>query len=170
MPEPNPTAATAAAGAPAPPDGPKKRGKSILLIAVGLVVTIGAAGTGAFFYTRRAAAPAAEVHQKASDRGLIKFEPFVANLADPGGSRFVRISVQLVVDSPAKADEAEKAPVLLMRARSKILELLTQQTADTLVTPQGKAELKKAIAEQVKESLDEMQVIDVLFSDFVVQF
>jgi len=156
------------AQAPAAPGAKKKGGKLIPMI-VALVVTAGGVGAGAFWYARKSV-PVADVKPKASSRGLIKFEPFVANLADPGGSRFLRVSVQLVVDSPAKAEEASKSPVVLMQARSRILELLTQQKADALITPEGKAELKKAIAEHVQESLEELKVIDVLFSDFVVQF
>ena len=57
-----------------------------------------------------------------------------------------------------------------MRVRSTILELLTQQTADQLVTPEGKAALKKAIGEHLETLLEDTEVTDVLFSDFVVQF
>ena len=56
-----------------------------------------------------------------------------------------------------------------MGARSAILELLTTQTASTVVTLEGKAALRTAIAERVGHS-GELEVIDVLFSDFVVQF
>jgi len=48
--------------------------------------------------------------------------------------------------------------------------LLAQQKADSLITPEGKSELKAAIAEHVKEILEEAKVTDVLFTDFVVQF
>jgi flagellar basal body-associated protein FliL len=58
----------------------------------------------------------------------------------------------------------------MMRARGAILELLTVQMSDALVTPGGKSELKKAIAERVGEALEHVKVVDVLFSDFVVQF
>ena len=48
--------------------------------------------------------------------------------------------------------------------------MLAQQTAESLITPEGKAALKTAIAEHVKTDLEETKVTDVLFSDFVVQF
>jgi flagellar basal body-associated protein FliL len=44
------------------------------------------------------------------------------------------------------------------------------QLADTLVTPEGKVTLRQTIAERVAEALHEIEVVDVLFSDFVVQF
>ena len=57
-----------------------------------------------------------------------------------------------------------------MQARSTILELLTTQTSDELVTPEGKAALRKSIKESVEQAPCDTEVIDVLFSDFVVQF
>ena len=49
-------------------------------------------------------------------------------------------------------------------------EQLAQQTAETLVTPDGKAALKKAIAEGVAAADEGLHITDVLFSEFVVQF
>ena len=158
-----PTAAAAAAPATA-----KKSKKSLIFILAGLVV-VGGGGGGAFWYSRRA--PAAEAAPaKAPERGILGFEPFVVNLADPNAARFLRTTVQLVVGSEAEAEKAKKTPVVMMQARGAILELLTVQTADALVTPEGKTKLKKAIAERVTEALEHVKVVDVLFSDFVVQF
>ena len=53
--------------------------------------------------------------------------------------------------------------------RSAILEVLTTKTSDTLVTADGKTALKEAIAKRSSEVL-ELEVTDVLFTDFVVQF
>ena len=50
-----------------------------------------------------------------------------------------------------------------------ILELLTLQTSDALVTTAGKTALKKAIAERVSTAIEDVKVFDVLFADFVVQ-
>jgi flagellar protein FliL len=159
---------TAAAAAPAAPATAKKSKKSLVFILVGLVV-VGGAGGGAFWYSRRA--PAGEAAPvKAPERGILGFEPFVVNLADPNSARFLRTTVQLVVGSESEAEKAKKTPVVMMQARGAILELLTVQTSDALVTPEGKTKLKKEIAERVAEALEHVKVVDVLFSDFVVQF
>jgi len=100
--------------------------------------------------------------RKAEGTGLITLEPFTVNLADPGGSRFLRLSLRLVIESPEEAEKAQKNSVLLTRIRSSILELLAQQTADSLITPQGKAALKTTIAEHVTAVLKEIKVTDVL--------
>jgi flagellar protein FliL len=161
---PAPTADAAAAA-------PKGGGKNKMILIGGVVVAL--AGGGYYYKTQAAAheeaAPVAtEISPK--ERGLVSFDPFVANLADPGGRRFVRVTVQLVVADALQATEMTETPVLAMQARAIILELLGMQLADALVTPDGKVALRQAIAERVAEALHEIEVVDVLFSDFVVQF
>jgi flagellar FliL protein len=151
----------------------KKAGKSRLLImALGALIVLGGGGVAAFYVMRAPAQPghAAAAVVKPSEPGLLSLEPFTVNLADAGGTRFLRLSVRLVVDSPAAAERAQKNDVLLVRVRSGILELLAQQKADSLVTPEGKTALKAAIAEHAQKAMEDTKVIDVLFSDFVVQF
>jgi len=154
-----------------PAPAARKGGKSPMMLIVAALVLAGGAGAGAFFYARKTT-PVVEkvVHYKAGDRGIVTFEPFVVNLADANASRFLRISIQLVVKNAEEAESIQKKPALLMSARSAILETLTTETADKLVTQAGKTELKKVIAERAGTVLDDAKVIDVLFSDFVVQF
>jgi flagellar FliL protein len=152
----------------------KKGGKSLVLIIVGVLILVGGGGAAAFYVMHKpaqpghAAAPVAKAPE--AEPGLLTLEPFTVNLADAGGSRFLRLSARLVVASPAAAEHAQKNEVLLMRVRSSILELLALQTSDSLVTPEGKTALKAAIAEHVNHVLEDTKVTDVLFSDFVVQF
>jgi flagellar FliL protein len=145
----------------------------MIIIALVAIIVLGGGG-GAFYVMRGRAQPShpEPVVEKVvvTDPGMVSLEPFTVNLADPGGSKFLRISIRLVVGSPAEAEKVQKNSVLLVRVRSAILELLAQQTADSLVTPEGKTALKTAIAEHVKTVLADTKVTDVLFSDFVVQF
>jgi flagellar FliL protein len=154
---------------------PKRSKKSLVIIGASAVIALAAIGGGAFWWSQTAQAQtetAAEGHEAAAEegeRGIVAFEPFVVNLADTTASRFLRVKVQLVVEDVEIAEGIEKSAVKTSRARSAILELLTTQTSDVLVTQQGKADLRKAITENISKSLG-TQVIDVLFSDFVVQF
>jgi flagellar basal body-associated protein FliL len=54
--------------------------------------------------------------------------------------------------------------------RSAILELLTEQNAPALITVEGKQKLKDAVKAHVAKLLAKYKVVDVLFSEFVVQF
>lgn len=160
--------APAAAAAPA-----KKSSGKLIIIAVVAVVVLGGGGAGFWWWSRPAHAEGAAAEKKheaaAEAGGIVPLEPFTVNLAD-GGSRFLRTSLKLVVSDEKAAEKISKNEVLLTRMRSAILELLTQQKADALVTAEGKTELKKSICEHLSPMTGGTEVTDVLFSDFVVQF
>jgi flagellar basal body-associated protein FliL len=148
------------------PAPPAKRGRGWLVITLAIVLV---AGGGAGWWLL-SGTPAEADEPSIEERGMLTFEPFLVNLADTGGNRFFKVNVQLVLPSAEGAEHLQKTPVVLMHLRSAILELLTQQTSAALVTPQGKAALRDAIKEKTSGLIDKQKVIDVLFSEFVVQF
>ena len=155
------------------------------------VLLLGGGGAGAyFFYFKAPPAQAKAAHEEdeeagddaeheeeaeepeeeGEEKGIVPMAPFVVNLADAGSSRFLRVTLALVVKSEDVAKELEENAVETAQIRSGILELLSQQQSDMLVTPEGKDELKKAIAERVRAAVRKVKVSDVLFSEFVIQF
>lgn len=166
------TQAPAGDAAPAAAKKPKKKLFAILGI-VALVLVVGGGAT--FWMMRKPAEAAAAEHpeEKPVDlakAGIVKFEPFVVNLADPGAKRFLRVSVGIILPEAEEAKHIEESEVLRMQLRSDILDLLTTQTSDHIVTPEGKAELKKQILEKAHATLAPAEAHDVIFSDFVVQY
>lgn len=154
-----------------PAAAPKKGNTTLVIAAVAVVALLGGGGGAYWFFMRGQPVAAKEAApEPEEERGIVGFEPFIVNLADPGGSRFLRLTVKLVVENPEHAKELEENLVTTARMRSAVLDLLALQTADVLVTPEGKDELKKAITERVGHLAHETKVIDVLFSEFVVQF
>jgi flagellar protein FliL len=156
----------------APPPAEEKPKKSALPKIIGAVVgvaLIAGIGGGAYWYMHRGTAAKAAAHVPEVEPGIVAFLPFVVNLADPDSSRFLRVTLQLIVHDEKQAEHVLKSPVVLAQARSAILELLTLQTSARLVTTDGKTDLKKAIAERVGTAIENVKVLDVLFSDFVVQ-
>jgi flagellar FliL protein len=156
-------------------DAPKKKGRGKLFIILGVVIMLlGGGGAGAFFMLRKPADPAAAANGKHEEvkeaNGIVNFEPFVVNLADPGGRRFLRINVRLVVPEEEEAKHIEENKVIQTRLRAAILELLAEQTSDHISTTEGKTALKKEISERAHHILKETEVADVLFSDFVIQY
>ena len=169
------------APAPATPDEaaepPKKKGKGklILFSVIGLVILLGGGGAGYWVYASRAAAAAAAAGDKKKPEPpaptrILEMDPFVVNLADGGGSRFLRVTLQLVVEDNEAAREIVEQEVVRAKVRSALLERLALQMADHLVTPEGKKELKKEIGEQAAHSAHGLKISDVLVSEFVVQF
>jgi flagellar FliL protein len=182
----------------APKAAPAKSNRLVVMGAAAFLVVGG--GGGGFWYWSRAARAEAKAgashkdakhskHGKADEEedpteeaedeapegpeaegGVISLEPFLVNLADKGGSRFLRATLKLVVADEKKAEKLSKNPAVIGRLRSAILELLTVQTADTLVTAEGKAALRKEIRKRASPLTGGVKVTDVLFADFVVQF
>ncbi|HEY6506372.1 MAG TPA: flagellar basal body-associated FliL family protein [Vicinamibacterales bacterium] len=136
----------------------------------GVVLLAGGGGGGYWWWSHRAPAGAQAEAPPPAEPGIVSFEPFVANLADAGGGRFLRASLKLVVEGAERAKEVEENAVERAQLQSAILEVLTQQTADALVTPEGKTALKEAILARTGEVLHETPITDVLITEFVVQF
>jgi flagellar FliL protein len=151
----------------------KKSRKGLMIVLVLVVLLLAGGGGGAYWFLLRTPANAeaaeAEPPPPPAPTGIVPLEPFVVNLADQSASRFLRVTLSLVVDEE-HAKELEEDKVAHMRVRSAILELLAQKNAGELVTPDGKARLKQAIAEGVAHAAHELKVSDVLFSEFIVQF
>ena len=169
--------AEAPADGAAPPAKPKS--KLPLIAGAAVLVLAGAGGGGYWWWSHRTPADPKAAEAKAAekvephtpeDAGVVSFDPFVANLADEGGTRFLRASLKLVVAGAETAKEVEENAVERAQLQSAILETLTVQTADALVTPEGKKELKKQILEKTGHLLHSAKVTDVLFTEFVVQF
>jgi len=154
----------------APEPAPPRKSKAVLFIAIAIVLLAGGGAAGWMLLRPAADSAAKKPAPSHEGGGIVSFEPFVANLADPGGARYLRISVRLIVPGSDDAEHIQKSEVQLMRIRSGILELLGEQKADEIVKPAGKAALKQAIAERAASIIEPVKVSDVLFSDFVVQF
>jgi len=169
--------ASPSASAAAPDEAPKaprgRRGLVLIATAV-LVLLLGGGGAAYWMLAGSTAgdAPAAAKPKPAPKAAgaAVALDSFVVNLADPGGTRFLRVTLSLIVEDAAHARELGENELVKMRVRSTILELLTQQSADRLITPDGKTELKKAIAEGAAGAIEGLHVADVLFSEFIVQF
>lgn len=155
--------------APAQPDAPKKKSKLLKLV-VPIVVLLAGGGAGGWWYFKGRTASTVQAAEPAPEPpAMVKFEPFIVNLADPGGRRFLRVSLNLLVSGEKAAEELEKNKLLHLRVRSSILELLTTQTSAGVATSEGRTALKKAIAETATHALEHTEVSDVLFAEFVVQ-
>ena len=149
---------------------PRRKKKWLVLVLAGVVLLSGVGVLAWQLGGKPAAKPGtAAAGEGRAALGLVAPEPFLANLADRGVSRFAKITIRLVVDSEAEAKTLSADVIKQARLRSAILELLSDQLADRLVTAEGKTELKKAISERSAKALG-CQVRDVLFTDFVVQF
>jgi flagellar FliL protein len=147
----------------------KSRSKLLLIGFPAVILLLGGAGAGWWYVKAKAATPGTEkVVAETEASGLVNFAPFTVNLADPGGRRYLRVALQLVVPDENIAKKATEDELVKSRVRSELIETLAQSTSTELNTTAGRTELKKKIAE-VASHVGHMDVRDVLFEDFVVQ-
>ena len=105
-------------------------------------------------------------------------EPLLVNLADAGGSSYLRVALTLRVaeaaDKKGKAkDEKGKddkgAEDAVAAVRDTVLTVLGRQTADGLLAADGKEHLKAELKSAIAEHNPDLKVKDVFFTDFLVQ-
>ena len=162
----------------AAPGGKKK----LIPIVLGAVLVAAAAGGGAAFFLSKQAAPAeagAEVPADGDSKApahagkaeyLALDPPFVVNLADPGGDRYLQVEVQLLTHDPkAKEKITAHQPVI----RNRLLMLFSQQTVDGVRSREAKEALQESALKEVQEVMNEATgstVVDsVFFTSFVTQ-
>ena len=117
-----------------------------------------------------AAAPAPASH-------VMALEPMVANLADAGGSAYLKVALTLRIadeaakkGAPAKEDKAPKGiNEAEVAVRDTVLTVVGRQTGEGLLAPEGKEHLKLQLKTALTEHNPELKVMDLYFIDFLVQ-
>jgi flagellar FliL protein len=93
-------------------------------------------------------------------------DPFIANLSDEDGRRYVKATIQLeFYDSIVPPEFHRRLP----QTRDMLLTLLSSKTFADVRTPQGKAVLREEIVNRVNTVLNEDAVKAVYFTEFIVQ-
>lgn len=165
---------------PAKPASSFSIGK-ILLIA-GLALASSAGGGFLSFVlinrTLRAEAKAAEKPGEEHDEKIVEaleksavlpLDPFVVNLADPDAARYLRIKISLMVDDKSKTKELLENQALQLKVRDVILQSLTVKTSHDLISEDGKNKLREEIREKINLYFREPKLVEVMFTEFVIQ-
>jgi flagellar protein FliL len=100
---------------------------------------------------------------------VIPLEPFVVNLADTDAARYLRIKITLLVDDKTKVKEAAENQALQLKVRDVILESLTSKHSQDLLNAQGKNKLRQEIQDKVAVYFRAPKLVDVMFTEFVIQ-
>jgi len=100
---------------------------------------------------------------------VIPLEPFVVNLADPESARYLRIKISLMVDDKTKVKEAAENQALQLKVRDVILESLTAKRSQDLISSEGKNKLRQEIQQKVSVYFRAPKLVDVMFTEFVIQ-
>lgn len=148
----------------------------IVLIAGFLMFTM-LAGAGFFILWKRLpppenATPEAAENETKEDGGqltmgpVFTLEPFVVNLADKEGNRFLRTRMTLELKEDALLEKMDKFSFPI---RDRILTILSSKEYRDINNVQGKQQLRTEITAAVDGLLGKNAVKNVYFSDFVAE-
>ena len=150
-----------------------KKGKSKLLVILLVVLVLVGGGAGAAWYFgllfggRHAEAREEEEHEKPPAVGaLLPLDPFIANLADEDGKRYLKATLQVeFFDARVPDDFAARTAQI----RDLLLTLFTSKTFSDVRTPEGKGQLREEIINRMNRALHRDAVKAVYFTEFIVQ-
>jgi flagellar FliL protein len=140
-------------------DAPKPKGKKPLILGILAVLLVAAVaawmllGRGHVEDEEAQAGPPVTQPRKSRDVApptYLPMENMVVNLADTGGDRFVQLGVTLEVMDQKTADQVKAH---LPAIRSATLMLVSQRTADELLTREGKQKLANDILREASHPL-----------------
>ena len=166
----------------APAKGKKGGGKKLVLVLVGALVLLGGGAAGAYFtlshgaskhekttkVEKRPDAPP-QGEKPGTPHAVLSLEPFIVNLADSEGDRYVKYTMRLVLDRPEAAETAKDDDLTITRIRDRVLTLLSSKTFAQVATPEGKESLRREIQKQVNTVLRPASVSEVYYTEFIVQ-
>lgn len=149
-----------------------RRHRPVMLIM--LLCVLASAGAGGWLlYSRsssqgeeEAAAAPSEATSPQESPTLVSPEPFLVNLADPLGKRYLRVSFDIEVTSPVTAQEMQKR---VSHVRDSILLVLSSKRFDDIRTTTGKGQLREEILGELNAILSTGKARKVYFKEFVAQ-
>ncbi len=97
---------------------------------------------------------------------LVSLPPLTINLADTGVSRYLRVGIDIEVSNKDAIAIIENQSA---RIRDAIIILLSSKTYESLATTEGKFQLKNEIASRINQIIGTPRVLQIYFTDFVVQ-
>ena len=160
-----------------------KKSPMLLIAIVGIVALLALGGGGYWGYTkffRHGGAEHAEAGhggekaeakgEKAEGKGgqalMHEWDTFLVNLSDPGGKRYLKVTIKAELDShEAEAEFAAKN----MALRDATLMLLSSKAFEDIAGARGKAALKEAIVSQANKIMQHGQVKNIYFTEFLIQ-
>lgn len=159
----------------------KKKGKGMLLgIIVAAVLILG--GGGFFFMKGMGGGSADEAHatesgshggggeghgaRAASSGALVDLDPFIVNLQDNSGTRYLKLNVNLELTSDSSDYELDE---LKPQIRDSLIILLSSKSYSDIGTVEGKYQLRDEIVARVNQFLSKGKVKTAFFTEFVIQ-
>jgi flagellar FliL protein len=157
----------------------------LIAVVAGVVIAAAGVGGGLFYLIRTGRLPGREGSARRADAAppaapthVMVLDPLLVNLADAGGSSYLKIAMTLRIadagdgkDTKVKEEKPQErgANDLTAPVRDTLLTVLGRQTAEGLLAGDGKEKLKDELKRAFAEHNADLKVADVFFTDFLVQ-
>jgi len=147
------------------------RGKKSFFKWIIIAVAVAALGGGVFFAWTKFSPPpesnTAEHPKKEAKIGhMFPLDSFIVNLAEEKGRRYLKVRMELELDSEIVQEEVEKR---LPQFRDSLLVLLSSKTFQQIEGVAGKNLLRDEIVSRLNGFLTSGKVKEVYFTEMVVQ-
>jgi len=158
----------------------------IIIIAV-FVLLIGMMGAGFFMIMKQMNNAVAQVQQKSGEQTveeapppeqevsigpIYKLDTLIVNLADQGGKRYLRVTMEFELKPAENVEVKEVVEELekrLPQIRDAILMILPSKQYADIATTSGKTALRDEIMSKLNVYLKKGQISNIYFTEFVVQ-
>ena len=148
---------------------PAKKGgvflKWIMIGGILLGLIAGAVG-GGLYYVSLSESSAKKAPPPPVIGTLWPMEPFIVNLRDNNGERYLKVILQLEVSQPPVVTELD---LLKPKLRDSTLDLLSSKTFTELQDLSGKQKLRDDIMIRLNSFLTSGKIVRIYFTEFVVQ-
>ncbi len=158
----------------APEEGGKKSKKILIIVLVLILLLLGGGGFGVYYFFLAPKSPSpeelaaieAEKNKRPDILPVFSLKPFVVNLADSKGRRYLKVTMKLELSSDELLEEVEKRQPQI---RDVILTLLSSKTSDEVNSMEGKFLLREEIIKRVNTFLITGKITKIYLEEFVVQ-
>ncbi|OKY74595.1 MAG: flagellar basal body protein FliL [Desulfobulbaceae bacterium DB1] len=152
---------------------PKKKSKTMLFIILGSAILL-LGGGGFFAYTKFLAPPPTPVEELIDQKTelpptvgeIVTLDPFVVNLADPKGNRYLKMTISMELESLEASERTQK---LAPKLRDIVIMMLTSLSFEEVMTPEGKLRIRDELLERFSRVTKPDKIKNIYFSEFVVQ-
>ena len=155
--------------------------KKVMIMALaGVVLLVAMMGGGFFMMWQKMNASIAQIQTsnakddkghaaKAEEEAIkptYKMDTLIVNLADQGGKRYLRITMEMELSGP---EVLEEIPKRLPQLRDTILMILPSKQYADISTTEGKIALRDELIAKINTILKKGTVTTIFFTEFVVQ-
>jgi len=152
----------------------KKKGKLKWILLALIIIVLGAGGYFGYKYFMQGSqnngnatqAEAQADQEKKREPQMVSLPPFVVNLADPLGRRYLKVSLDVEVVGKKAAQKLEED---MPQIKDSLILLLSSKSYSQVDSMEEKLQLKKQIVSRLNQIAGGSPVIRVYYTEFVVQ-